>query len=345
MKCGVGAYTQRLAVALTEYGDMQVTVLTDVRASEAVTVNGIEVLSIVRGWGMIELFRIARYIKQLNPDVVHIQYPTQGYSGRMPRFLPLLMRLLAKPCVQTWHEPVLGWSGVLLAIGLRVLVTVREDFMGSIPKLTQKALKRTKLIWIPAASLLPTAKLSDEQRLKFRQSYASENDVLLTYYGFVAPLKGIEALFEIVAKTNARLLMACDFLSDDDYHRSLLDNIAIMGIASRITIMGFLPEDQLASILASSDAVVLPFRDGAGAWNTSIDGAVAQGVFVLSTSVIVNGYNNERNIYFAKPGNVDEMIAAIQKYAGQHIACKQPILEWRNIAEQHLNVYKQLVLI
>ncbi|MEQ1742443.1 MAG: glycosyltransferase [Candidatus Nitrotoga sp.] len=344
MKCGVGAYTQRLAMALAECKNVKVTVLTDKRASETIERNGVEVLSVIRSWRITELIHIAKCIMRFNPDIIHIQYPTQGYSGRAPMLIPLVMRLLCKHCVQTWHEPILGGrSSLLLTIGLEVLITVRKEMMTSIPKRTQRALRGTRIAWIPATSLLPTVMLSDEERSKIRHQYISNSEVLLSYYGFVAPLKGIEVLFEIVAKTNAQLLMACDFQPNDDYHRSLLDKIKTMGIGSLITIMGFLPEVQLATILAASDAVVLPFRDGGGAWNTTIDGVIAQGTFVLTTSLIASGYNEEKNVYFAKPGNVEEMIFSIQTYAGRRISSKPPISEWRNIAEQHLSIYKQLI--
>jgi len=123
----------------------------------------------------------------------------------------------------------------------------------------------------------------------------------------------------------------------------LLNRIESMGIGSRITIAGFLPGEQLATLLAAADAVVLPFRDGAKDCNTSIDGAVAQGTFVLTTSVMHSGYNNEKNIYYAMPGNVDEMITAIEKYSGHRNPCMQPRAQWRNIAEQHLKIYTQVV--
>ncbi|MDP2830263.1 MAG: glycosyltransferase [Sulfuricellaceae bacterium] len=339
----MGAYTKSLALALTECEGVNVSVLTDVRAVDAAARSGVNILTIVRSWAITDMFRIAKYIKRSNPDIIHIQYPTQGYSGRLPGFLPLLIWLLGKPCVQTWHEPVFGRISKLMVVGLRLLITVREEFMADNPVPTKMALKHTKIIWIPAASILPTVILSNEDRAKFRQQYASKSDTLLSYYGFVAPLKGIEILLEIVVKTNARLLMACDFMPGNDYHQSLLDKIKSLGISSRITIMGFLPEDQLASTLAVSDAVVLPFRDGAARWNTSIDGALAQGVFVVTTSVTTSGYNKDKNIYFARPGDTDEMIAAIQKYAGYRIACKQSTLEWKSIAERHLNVYRQLI--
>jgi hypothetical protein len=40
---------------------------------------------------------------------------------------------------------------------------------------------------------------------------------------------------------------------------------------------------------------------------------------------------------------VEEMILSIQTYAGCRISSKPPISEWRNIAEQHLSIYKQLI--
>ena len=343
MKCGVGSYTKRLAMALAECQEVKVTVLTDERAHEAEKQDGIEVLSVISGWRIAELVRIIKCITESNPDIIHIQYPTQGYSGIMPYLLPLFLRLLGKTCLQTWHEP-LGRVGYSLSIKLDILLTVREDLTSSLPKLRQLALRKTKLVWIPAASLLPTMTLNDEDRNNIRNRYFQNNKLLLVFYGFLAPIKGVDALFEIVVKTNAKLIIASDFNADDNYHRDVLNKITTMGISSRISIVGFLPDVQLASILAAADAVVLPFRDGAGAWNTCIDGAVAQCTFVLTTSLTVNGYDKDRNIYFAKPGDFGEMIASLQRYAGCRLLPKQSISEWKNIAEQHLNIYKSLTL-
>jgi len=343
MKCGVGAYTKRLAIALAEYGGMNITVLTDVRAGKPVNIDGVEVLSIVRAWKYLELFRIARSIQQLKPDIVHIQYPTQGFlEGNIAKLLPLMIRLLGKTCIQTWHEPILGLSSFYLTVGLKELISVRDNIILKSPKLTQIALKNTKLNWMPAASLLPTVMLSEDKRLEIHNIYASENKILLVFYGFVAPLKGIETLLEIVATINVRLVLVCDLQENNEYHISLLKKIKAMDISSHITITGFLEETELVSILRASDAIVLPFRDGAGSWNTSVDGAVAQGNFVLTTSNENSGYIKEKNIYFAKPGNIKEMINAIQKFAGHRVSCKSPVLEWRHIAEQHVNIYKQL---
>ena len=342
MRCGVGAYTQRLVTALSELKDVGVTVLTDRRAAGSPQLREIEVLPVIDGWRMAELFGIAKLVRRLSPDVVHIQYPALGYSDKMPKLMPLLMRLLGIPCVQTWHEPVPGGGGLLLSIGLNVLITVRENLLTTVPLLTQMALRKVSLSLIPASSMLPAVALSDDERSEIRGRFLFNCEPLLVYYGFVAPLKGLEVLLEAVSKTRARLIMACDLFPSDDYHKSLLDRVSALGIAARTTITGFLPDRALSEIMAAADAVVLPFRDGAQPCNTSIDGAVAQGTFVLTTSLLHSGYDHEKNIYWAKPGDVDEMIAALDKFAGLRSACVPSDSKWRDIAARHLKIYRQV---
>jgi glycosyltransferase involved in cell wall biosynthesis len=347
MKCGVGIYSKRLAEALAKSIDVNVTVLTNVLAGETIEAkenDGVDVLAIISGWTIPGMVRIAKCVKSLNPDIVHIQYPTHGYAGILPMLLPLLMYLLGKPCVQTWHEPVIDVEGLLLTVGLRVLITPREKLLSMMSKLFQIALHKKEIVYIPSASLLPKITLSEENRLIVRNKYISDSECLISYYGFVAPLKGIEVLFEIVSKLNARLLMICDMQESDPYQKKLLDMIKSFGIEGRVTNVGFLPEYQLASMLSASDAVVLPFRDGAGAWNTTIGGAVAQGVFVLTTSYDINGYNEFSNVYYARPGNVDEMVMSIKKYYGKRSCFNKTETEWQNIAMEHIEIYKKLVM-
>lgn len=344
MKCGVGAYTKRLAEALAELQGIKVLVLTDARAQGYVESPNVEVIPVIKHWRIGEIFRVLSILKKYNPDIVHIQYPTQGYANkRMPLFLPLLVRLCGKKCVQTWHEPT-GRLGFLMTFGLDALVSVRKMLISSLPKLTRNLVARTPFFWIPGALLLPTVKLTEIQSAEIRQQYVSNGETLLVYYGFVAPLKGIESLFEVMLRmSNAKLVMVFDLQLEDSYQRSLLDKLRQMNIDSQVVLTGFLPDEQLATILAAADAVVLPFREGGGDWNTSIEGAVSQGVFVLTTSLEKRGYDAETNTCFVAPGDVDEMVSALQKYAGVHIQGKTAVQKWREIAQQHLGVYNQLV--
>lgn len=344
MKCGVGAYTKKLAEALAEFQGVKVFVLTDLRAQGHSENPKVEVIPVIKNWRIGEIFRVLSILKKYNPDIVHLQYPTQGYANkRMPLFLPLLVRLCGKKCVQTWHEPT-GRLGFLMAFGLDALVSVRKMLINSLPKFTRNCVAQTPFFWIPGASLLPTVKLTEIQSTEIRQRYAPNGETLLVYYGFVAPLKGIESLFEVMLRmSNAKLVMVFDLRLEDGYQRSLLDKLKEMNLDSRVVLTGFLPDEQLAAILAAADAVVLPFRKGGGDWNTSIDGVVSQGTFVLTTSLEKRGYDAKMNTYCVAPGDVNGMVSALQKYAGGRVQGKTAAQKWCEIAQQHLGVYNQLI--
>lgn len=343
MKCGVGSYTQRLALALAQDRNVEVFVLTDERGGNATESYGVKIFPVIRAWGVFELIRIAKYVKQLNPDVVHIQYPTQGYRGWSPALLPLLIFFLRKPCVQTWHESSgsVLWN-LLLLVKLDRLITVRTDLISKLPRVVQLLVKKKDLILIPTTSLLPISKLTKDDIVQIRRQYVSDNEILLCFYGFIAPLKGLEMLLDIVSKMRVKLLILSDLSPEDSYHKFLLDKIVVLEIEDCVKVVGFLPDEKLASILAVSDVAIFPFKEGAESWNTSINGASSQGVFVLTTSRSYGGYNKDKNVYFAKPGNVEEMIMAIKKYAGKRSGVRPSASEWKKIADQHINIYKKL---
>ena len=110
--CGVGDYTMRLARALAKQPDWEVAVLTGPAASGGAP-GGVTdelpaptVIHCPGAWAFSALPRIVTAVRQWAPDVVHFQYPTQGFFGwRLPALLPALLRCLGFPSVQTWHEP------------------------------------------------------------------------------------------------------------------------------------------------------------------------------------------------------------------------------------------------
>src|ERR1700730_15084523 len=104
MKCGVGDYTANLAKALGRRKDASVAVLTDVAATPTPSDFEFEVFPIARGWRMGDIVPIGVTARRWGPDIIHIQYPTQGYGRRyLPWLLPSLFRLVNLPVVQTWH--------------------------------------------------------------------------------------------------------------------------------------------------------------------------------------------------------------------------------------------------
>src|SRR5689334_904465 len=102
MRCGVGDYTARLAQALKDSGRARVAVLVAGRGGEAQ--HGIELLRI-GGWSPLYALAGLRAASRWKPDVVHMQFPTQGYGSHwLPWIFPLLLALCGIRAVQTWHE-------------------------------------------------------------------------------------------------------------------------------------------------------------------------------------------------------------------------------------------------
>ena len=131
-QCGVGDYTEKLATALAALPDTEIGVLTT-RSAKTSRIDGVEILNKVIAWKFGELFALIGIIRAWRPDILHIQYPSQGFFYRhMPSVLPLLCRMLGIKVVQTWHEPyrlrgLVDFS--LQFVGANGLIFVRKNYL------------------------------------------------------------------------------------------------------------------------------------------------------------------------------------------------------------------------
>ena len=114
---------------------------------------------------------------------------------------------------------------------------------------------------------------------------------LVAYFGFIHLAKRVELLFEVADPLQHHLVLVGELNSEDEYHKRILYLINRQPWIGKVTVTGFLPAEEAGRILAAADAVVLPFRDGGGIWNTSIHASLAQGTFVLTTSREQHGYD------------------------------------------------------
>jgi glycosyltransferase involved in cell wall biosynthesis len=348
MKCGVGDYTANLANALNRRDDTSVAVLTDVAANPVPPDFTFEVFPIVKGWRMVDVSRIAKVVRKWQPDLIHLQYPTQGYGpSYLPSLLPTLFGLMNVPTVQTWHEYHLGRPTlkILNAILGGDLITVRPNYRETMPNWYRWLIRRKRLDLIPSASPIPQIRLSPAERLALRSEFTPTPSRVVVNFGFAFPPKRLEQLFEIADPSRDYLVLICDLNPDDEYHRVILDRVNREPWLGRVTITGFLPADRVGRILAAADAVVLPFRDGGGSWNTSIHAAATQGTFVLTTSRELQGYDAAANIYYAQPDDVADMRIALHTYGGRrrNTTDESPDSEWGAIADAHRAFYSSVL--
>jgi glycosyltransferase involved in cell wall biosynthesis len=250
------------------------------------------------------------------------------------------------PIVQTWHEYHMERirRNLLNAISGGGLITVRPNYRETMPNWYRWLIRRKRFDFIPSASAIPRIQLSEGERLAIRSDFALPPTRLIVNFGFAYASKRLEQLFEIADPSRDHLVLICDLNPDDEYHRVILDRVNQEPWLGKVTITGFLPADRVGRILAAADAVVLPFRDGGGIWNTSIHAAVTQGTFVLTTSRELQGYHTAANTYYAQPDDVADMRIALRTYGGRsrNETDEDPASEWETIADAHRAFYASI---
>ncbi|MGA2018994.1 MAG: glycosyltransferase [Candidatus Sulfotelmatobacter sp.] len=342
----MGDYAAHLAKALSRRTDATVAVLTDVSATPKPSDFEFEVLPVARGWRMADVVRIGLAARRWKPDIMHIQYPTQGYGRRyLPWLLPSLFRMAGVPVVQTWH----GYDSrrmsrrfipnSVLAGGL---IVVRPEYIDRMAPLYRWLNRRKHLKFIPNASTIPPTQLTEEERSALRLRFSSIDSNLVVFFGFAYPDRGVELLFQIADPARHRLVLICDLNSSDGYHKAVLEYANREPWAGKVTVTGYQPAQEAGQILAAADAVVLPFKDGGGTWNTSIRAGVSQGTFVLTTARERHGYDANDNVYYARPNDVADMQGALKAFVGRRNTAVKSSLnsDWDSIAQAHTSFYE-----
>lgn len=349
LKCGVGDYSYNLAIRLASKPNMSVGILTSKSASGVAPVHGVEVFSIMAGWARADFLKAAKLVLKWKPDVVHIQYPTQGYGHSiLPHLFPIIFFLMGVKVVQTWHEiyscrDFLRFS--LKAIVPGGLVVVRPSFKDFLHPMLRWGLSNKVFSYIKNASATPVVNLSKEYSEKIKNEYLDKQKRLIVFFGFIYPHKGVEQIFDIANSESDQIVIAGESGVDDQYYKSILEKASSSPWVGKVRITGFLPSRAISELLSVADAVVLPFRVGGGEWNTSIHSAVAQKTLVITTSPVGGGYDERLNIYYAKIDDVIEMQAALEKYSGIKRKLQDDIDTdgWLRIVDEHQSLYSAVV--
>jgi glycosyltransferase involved in cell wall biosynthesis len=360
----VGDYTSRLAETLAQDPSNKIAVLTSKEASPAAAPEGIEVLPCVSSWSLSEAPLVLREIRRWNPDLVHLQFPSGRNANRLLSTAILLyLRATGVAVVQTWHfvgdtkesfrtMPLsfLSFWSVPCAVFVvnRNYLRWSEGWLGIL-------LRHKTMRFLPNGSAIPSVELEEAERLEYRRRYAAPQKMVIAYFGFLYPGKGVEQLFEIADASKSHIVLVGGLLTREDLRllpkakqqEFLAYSDAIKQLANsddwsgRVTITGFLPPHEVGAVLRAADAVVLPYSDGCKSWNTCLYAAQAQGTFVLTTSHERSGYDANENTYYARPNDVASMKAALEQYSemrGQEGVRADG--GWGLLRELHLEVYR-----
>ncbi len=385
MQGGVGDYTRRLGQALGQLGaDVHVLTHADaggdhLRAPSAAYEPTVHALMTSTGWALWGYTLQA--IRELEPDIVHIQYQSAAYGLRAAvNLLPWrLHRMRRRPCVlTTFHDLRFPYlfpkAGPLRHQAVLALARQSDASVVTNPadwvRLQAAGLTR-KLHPIPIGSNIqcepPPGYERDRQRARWG---ADPGAWLLGYFGFLNAGKGGETLIRCLAELvragrPARLLMVGGKVGASDptnlaYLAKVEALIAELGLAERVQWTGFTDPPEVSANLLAADCAVLPYREGASLRHGSLMAALAHGLPIVSTEVPaavraepglfplpVNG----ESALLLPPDDPAGMAAAVTRVMtedglaarlGAASATLARAFAWDVIARRHLDLYGQL---
>ena len=352
--CGVGDYTENLAQALADRADVSV-VTSSYHGTPESTINP-TVLPVLSRWSIGAGARVLQHILRTRPQIVHLQFPTTDYlMVPMLRVRPYPSKLVVtlheaisinKSIVPGVYRPLRNWLSCWWSDGV---IVVDESFRN---QLLNTSASMRKLPWktIPIVSNIPISvkQRHELERLREREGIP-KHVAALSYFGFIQPQKGFEQLLDLLKVLRnrgfaAKMMIIGELNQSNPYHREMLTRIAADGLNEFITISGHLEQNAVSDYLAMSDACVLPFLDGVHPKRGSFLAARQQGTFVVTTSKTKKGLFPDENVYYAEPGDVEEMAKALQEFSGRRLPDgSRSARTWKTVADEHLAFFNLLL--
>ena len=338
MKCGIGDYTCKLAEEFASQGN-EVHIITSKHANTNSKV--LQIHNIIEEWDFSEYKVIIKKLKQIRPDVVNIQYPSNEYkSAFMMSLLPFRIKQKFKCKVTaTVHEYDYQEFSIQRKFRLYLnfskldkIIVAAEEFINKIKLIVPKA----DIVYIPISSNIPRSEIKEEQKDKLLEKYNLKNKRVISYFGFARISKGIEYLLKCMKELpeDVKLLYIGSLEEKNEYEKSLLDLMNTLNIRDRITITGlFDDEKDVADLLQVSDLCVLPFTEGVQTRNGSFLAAYNQKLPVITTG---KGKKDSKGIYYVEPKNQEQLLEKIENVLENKEECERDELTWENVAKEYM---------
>ncbi len=367
---GVGDYTRELGAALRRQG-ADACVLTGGAACPEDAVSPVPVERRLAGWGWRLWGDLDRALRDLAPDIVHIQYQAAAYRlhpaiNLWPRFRGRRQRV-----VVTFHDlrvpylfPKAGPLRPLSVLELarsaaRAIVTNVEDqaaLHGRLP---------TPAALIPIGSNIHPTPPPHYDRAAWRaQAGVGEGEIVLAYFGFLNESKGGEELVQAAAALRAqgvpaRLWLIGGQVGDVDptnreYLARVRAQISRLGLEPWVRWTGFMSPGEVSATLLAADLIVLPYRDGVSFRRGSLMAALVHGLPVVSTQPrlpipeIVEG----ENMALVPPGDAAALAGRLAVLAAEPEQRRRlgagalklaALFNWDAIAACTIEVYEALL--
>ncbi len=364
MQGGVGAYTAILAQHLVDCGqEIRLFSTCSARSDSLPLTNNIT------HWHFATLKTIKDWARQQQLDLINLQFQTAAYQmSPWIHFLPDVIR--QPPVITTFHDlrfpylfpkagPLRNWIVMHLAHrSAGVILTNHEDAM------QVKHLAHTQLIPI-GSNILDNLPSSYDKAQWRAQAGAASRDFLLTYFGLINRSKGLDTLLQSLAKLRSKgvparlLIIGGTSGSSDPTNRAYISEIEHLihnlGLEAYIQRTGFIEDEaEVGSYLRASDAVVLPFADGASFRRGSLMAAVHYACPIVTTRprVLIPEFVHGQNMLLVPPSDHEALTATLRQLyqmpeRGQSLRESARQLaqhfDWQQIARDYVSFFERVL--
>jgi glycosyltransferase involved in cell wall biosynthesis len=318
--CGVGDYSKKLLESLNKE-------------------SNIVELFYKKKWGIIYLFSYINEIKSKKANLVHFQYPTEGYGYS---FLPLLLMIFLpkQKLIITIHElsnrtfKAKIFTLLMILFNNRIIVTneMEYNFLKRIP-----VLKRKQIFVINIGSNIPASTNSLKN--------FSERKFDLAYFGHIRPIKGLESFISVSKSLDAS--KKCVVIGQNlNKYQSYLEELQVKSSNVSYILNGSVSET--AENLSDCKIVYLPFPDGVSSRRGSLIAAALNGCIIVTTYSKDKLTNEFFSQYCYLVNNELEAVQLILELLSNKafISTKETsklmrMFSWEEIAKRHFEVYIQ----
>jgi glycosyltransferase involved in cell wall biosynthesis len=309
--------------------------------------SDVHIAPLISSWGFKQIPKIVYYVRQIRPDIVHLQLPSIGYGrGLGVHWLPLFMR--TKRVIVTLHEfdqlHLLHRAVMIPALIFAEKIIVPTEWLRyALGRLSWRF--RWKTFTIPVGSNIDR---KDGHTLGWEGKR-------ICYFGMLYPGKGLEILlraFKIVRlkKAGASLTIIGQahpfYYSYSERLKALSEQMSL-----KVEWLHHLNQAEVSERLSGSDICVLPFEDGATLRRTSLVAAAAHGLPIITTRPypsLSEELKDYRNVLFVKRGSAFELAQAIlilmdspqlRRRLSQGALQLSINSGWEEIAKRHIQIY------
>ena len=374
---GVGDFTERLAHALVDQ-DHRIHVLTSLSEDKRrERQHCLTVYREIEEWGWAAHTQIMRWLRDIDPDIINIQYQAAAYEMRagitlFPRWQG---RNLPMPIVTTFHDlrtpylfpkagPLRSWAVWQMGqYSDGVIVTNEGDYTQLTENLQDETQPQIRLI--PIGSNIAPHPPADYERHAWRgRRGILKEDLLLGFFGFLNKSKGVEILLQALARLveqdqPVHLVFIGGRTGSSDITNAAYANkidalIAELGLEERVHRTGFITPEEVSAALLATDLCVLPYRDGASLRRGTLHACLAHGRPIVTTEPQTGSseLEDEENVLLIPPEDVDTLVKAILRL------CEDPELRvklaqnatrlanrfsWERIAAHTSKFFEQLI--